>query len=269
MTKINVHPKKSLGQNFLMDENISRKIVSSLDLDSGDYVLEIGAGVGALTAHLVSRAKQVVAVEIDRNLVEILTQKFDGYGNLILLHDDILKISWHDMLAGSRSWKMVANLPYHITSPVIFKLLDHQDYFRHATLMVQKEVAERLVAGPGSKAYGILSVICQLYAEIRILFDVSQHVFFPKPGVTSAVIRLDFQHDSPLAAEHQLLFREVVRGVFNQRRKVLRNSLRSRFGDTLDLSRLDFDLSQRPENIDVSGFVDLTTQIATLLSRKR
>jgi len=261
MNKTKVYLKKSLGQNFLRDENIARKIISSLSLNSDDYVLEIGPGTGMLTKYLIEQAKRVVAVEIDKNLVQKLLKQFCTYDNLFLYHDDILKISFKEILRGNQSWKVVANLPYHITSPVLFKLFDHRTFFDSATLMIQKEVAQRIVAQPKSKNYGILSVFSQLYAEVKILFEISHHVFFPKPEVSSAVVKWKFKQTEPLDQQEDDLFRRIVKGSFSQRRKMLRNSLRSVFNNEVDLTQINFDLEQRPEDVSVQGFIELTRQI--------
>lgn len=261
MTRIPVRPKKSLGQNFLIDENIARKIVASLNLTASDYVFEIGSGTGILTKYLVQHAAKVIAVEIDNHLATQLQEKFSTATNLVLLQGDILKLRFDDILSRARRWKAVANLPYHITSPVLFKLIDQRYFFESATLMVQKEVAQRMVAKASTKVYGILSVFSQYYAETKILFDVSKHVFFPKPEVTSAVVRLDFNQPDLLDEHEAPIFRQIVRGAFNQRRKMLRNSLLAISDIEIDLNKIDFDLTQRPEQLSVSDFVELTKRI--------
>ena len=261
MTHIQVHPKKSLGQNFLKDENIARKIISSLNLKSEDHILEIGSGTGILTRYLVETAAKVVAVEIDKNLAQQLFIQVDSATNLLLHNDDILKISFEEILAGHQNWKVVANLPYHITSPVLFKLFKQRHFFDNATLMVQKEVAKRIVGKPGTKDYGILSVFSQFYAEPKILFNVSKHVFFPKPDVTSAVVRLEFKKADFINKQEEALFRKVVKGAFNQRRKMLRNSLLAISDLNINLEQIRFDLKQRPEQLSVTDFIELTKQI--------
>jgi 16S rRNA (adenine1518-N6/adenine1519-N6)-dimethyltransferase len=261
MTHIQVHPKKSLGQNFLKDENIARKIISSLNLKSEDHILEIGSGTGILTRYLVETAAKVVAVEIDKNLAQQLFIQVDSATNLLLHNDDILKISFEEILAGHQNWKVVANLPYHITSPVLFKLFEQRHFFDNATLMVQKEVAKRIVGKPGTKDYGILSVFSQCYAEPKILFDVSKHVFFPKPDVTSAVVRLEFKKAAFINKQEEAIFRQVVKGAFNQRRKMLRNSLLAIPGLNINLEQIWFDLKLRPEQLSVTDFIELTKQI--------
>ena len=256
-----VHPKKSLGQNFLTDENIARKIISSLDLKSDDCVLEIGSGTGVLTKYLVQNEARVIGVEIDKNLVQQLQKQFGAATNFLLYSDDILEISFEEILTGDQRWKAVANLPYHITSPVLFKLFENRLLFESAILMVQKEVAQRIVAKPFNKDYGILSVFSQFYAEPKILFDVSKHVFFPKPEVISAVIRFEFNKPAMFSEGEEKVLRQVVKGCFNQRRKMLRNSLLAIPDLVFDINKIHFDLTQRPEQLSVSDFIELTKQI--------
>lgn len=261
MIKAKVHPKKSLGQNFLKDENIARKIIASLDLKSGDLILEIGSGMGVLTKYLVEQAAKVIAVEIDKKLVQQLWQQFSSADNLIIIQNDILKIDFEPVLANYRAWKVVGNLPYHITSPVLFKLFEQRHFFDKAILMVQKEVALRIAAQSGSKDYGILSVFSQFYATVTKLFDVSKHVFFPSPDVTSAVVRLEFNKAILLDENQEPVFRQIVKGTFNQRRKMLRNSLQAIPDLNVNLEQINFDLTQRPEQLSVSDFIELTKQI--------
>lgn len=261
MKHFKVHPKKSLGQNFLKDENVARKIIASLNLKPGDCILEIGSGTGILTKYLIQEAANVVGVEVDKNLVAQLLEQYGAATNFLLYHDDILKISFDNILPGEQRWKAVANLPYHITSPVLFKLFEQRHFFENATLMVQKEVAQRMIAKPSTKAFGILSVFSQYYAEAKILFDVSKHVFFPRPDVTSAVVQLEFKKFDLLNKYEEPVFRKIVRGAFNQRRKMLRNSLLAISDLVLDLQKIDFDLEQRPEQLSVSDFIGLTKQI--------
>jgi len=266
MDKIPLRPKKSLGQNFLTDENIARKIVSAISVTPDDRVLEIGPGTGVLTKYLVEQAGAVTAVEIDNSLAPQLAERFAGFPNFELIHADVLKVPLPSILGNAAKWRVVANLPYHITSPLLFKLFEHSRLFLDATLMLQKEVAQRIVAAPGSRTYGILSVFCQLYADVRILFVVRKNVFFPVPEVDSAVVQWKFKDRLPLTESEEPLFRSVVRGVFAQRRKMLRNSLKSIQDLNLAVEQLDFDLNQRPEQLSIDDFLRLTRQIISLRS---
>jgi 16S rRNA (adenine1518-N6/adenine1519-N6)-dimethyltransferase len=256
-----IRPKKSLGQNFLQDQNIVRKIVGALQLSADDHVLEIGPGLGALTRFLLPKAAMVVAVEIDAQLVQNLQEQFSNFPNFVLRHQDILNIDLNNLLAAATNWKVVANLPYHITSPVIFKLMAQRGRIATATLMVQREVAERIVAGPGSKAYGILSVLSQYQADVKWLFPVSRHVFMPKPTVDSAVIQYCFRPETMLTEDAEALFQRIVKVTFNKRRKMLRHSLRVLLPVKSDMNQLDFDLELRPEQLSVAGFIELTRQV--------
>ena len=264
-----IRPKKSLGQNFLKDENIARKIISTMHLSEEDHVLEIGPGTGVLTKYLVEQAGAVTAVEIDNHLAPQLREKFSSFPKFKLIHKDVLKTSFVDILGSQQDWRVVANLPYHITSPVLFRLFENRHALRDATLMVQKEVAQRIVAGPGSKTFGILSVFSQYFADVKILFEVSKNVFFPAPEVDSAVVHWKFKKDTPLIAGEENLLRSVVKGVFAQRRKMLRNSLKSIKDLKIDIEQLDVNLNQRPEQLSIDDFILLTQQISSLQNTRQ
>ncbi|ACY49476.1 16S rRNA (adenine(1518)-N(6)/adenine(1519)-N(6))-dimethyltransferase RsmA [Rhodothermus marinus] len=215
-------PRKRLGQHFLVDPNIARKIVAALQAAPEDPVVEIGPGTGALTGLLLERYPHLTAIEIDPRAVAELKARWP---ELDVRQEDVLKVNWAE-LAEEKGGRLhvVGNLPYYITSPILFALLDAREALAEAVLMMQREVAERLVAPPGSKTYGILSVAAQLWATPALLFPVSRHVFRPKPRVESAVVRLTFER--PLPDVDPELLRQVIRTAFNQRRKTLRNSLR-------------------------------------------
>ncbi len=251
-------PKKSLGQNFLFDDNIARKIVAHLNVTDHDSVLEIGAGHGMLTKYLVPLARQIVAVEIDRRLGQELRTKFSGSRNFQLIEGDILKLELKDLFDDKSNWKVVGNIPYHITSSIIFKMFDVRKYVHSLTLMIQKEVAIRIAAGPNSKNYGILSVLSQLYADVESLFPVSKNVFFPKPKVESMVIRWRFLAEPRYDVEDELFFRQMIKALFGQRRKVIRNSLKKM---NVDSDQLDFSLTKRPEQLSVAELVHLSNLV--------
>lgn len=215
-------PRKRLGQHFLVDPNLARKIVAALQAHPEDPVIEIGPGTGALTSLLLERYPQLTAIEIDPRAVADLKARWPS---LDVRQADVLAVDWQQLAAtkGGRL-HVIGNLPYYITSPILFALLNARDVLAEAVLMMQREVAERLTARPGSKTYGILSVTLQLWATPTLLFSVSPHVFRPKPRVESAVVRLTF--DQSLPDVDPALLRQVIRTAFNQRRKTLRNSLR-------------------------------------------
>lgn len=220
-----IQPKKSLGQNFLRDPNTVRKIADALGAPPDAPVVEIGPGTGAMTEVLAARYDRLTALEVDARAVDHLAETLPGVDVRLA---DVLEADWAALAAelapGDRLW-VIGNLPYYITSPILFGLLDARDHLARAVVMMQKEVAERLVAAPRTKAYGILSVQTQLWSRPTLLFEVSRNVFFPKPDVTSAVVALDFDGEAPDVDAEAL--RTVVRTAFNQRRKTLRNSLKA------------------------------------------
>jgi 16S rRNA (adenine1518-N6/adenine1519-N6)-dimethyltransferase len=218
-----IRPKKSLGQHFLQDGNVIKMIADTIPAGADDLVIEIGPGTGMLTKELINRYKNVRAIELDGRSVEYLNEKFPG---LDVIHADILKISWDDLLAGyeASDVHVVGNLPYFITSQILFGILSERSRLKSATLMMQKEVAQRLVAQPGTKEYGILSVQVQLMSSPEIVFDVSANSFFPPPKVTSSVVLLKFDRPELQCSDKNL--KTVVRTAFQQRRKKLSNSLK-------------------------------------------
>jgi len=252
-------PKKSLGQHFLRDENIARNIVESLELRPDDLLVEIGPGQGALTKHLVGRTAGLTVIEVDQRAIHLLQDSFGD--DITIVHADVRTVSLGE-IARSGSLRVVGNIPYNITSEILFWLLDAREHVRDATLMVQLEVAQRFVAGIETKAYGILSIYLQLYARTELLFKVSRNSFFPRPDVDSAVVRLRFNHDLPQFDEQ--LFRAIVRGTFGKRRKTLRNSLRFMGFSDEQLDGCTLDLSRRPENLVVEDFLELTRQLKEL-----
>lgn len=219
-----IKPKKRLGQNFLTDPNIAQKIVLSLDAPPEAHVVEIGPGMGALTGRLLERFAHVTAIEVDPRAVDYLQAQFPV---LDVRSGDILDVDWSELEAQKGGpMYVIGNLPYYLTSQILFSLVDGRRHIRQSVVMMQLEVAERLVASPHTKEYGILSVFIQLYTSPELLFRVSRNVFYPKPDVTSAVVRLTFHDDEKwLADTDPSLLRQVIKAAFNQRRKTLRNSL--------------------------------------------
>jgi 16S rRNA (adenine1518-N6/adenine1519-N6)-dimethyltransferase len=251
-------PKKSLGQNFLRDENVARNIVGSLQLHSTDVVLEIGPGQGALTKHLCSRAKSILAVEVDERAIEFLRETFGG--SVRLIHADVLEVALGSLAREYNArLRVVGNIPYNITSEILFWLFESCDVVYDATLMVQLEVARRFVAQPGTKEYGILSVFCQFYSTPEYLFKVSRNSFYPKPNVDSAVVRFRFRSQPPEC--NRELLKAVVRGTFGKRRKTLRNGLRYMGFSDDQLEAVPFDLTRRPEDLTLEDFLKLTKEL--------
>ncbi|MCF0142293.1 MAG: 16S rRNA (adenine(1518)-N(6)/adenine(1519)-N(6))-dimethyltransferase RsmA, partial [Parasporobacterium sp.] len=223
--------QKKYGQNFLTDANILKGIVAAAAIGPEDTVLEIGPGMGALTGYLLEAAGHVVAVEIDRMLIPILKETLGEPENLTLINGDILKTDLRAILGpfteGGRRVKVVANLPYYITTPIVMELLTEQELIESITVMVQKEVADRMEVGPGSKTYGALSLAVQYYASPKVVLNVSKNCFMPRPDVDSAVIKLDIykEEERPVKASDEKKLFAVIRAAFNQRRKTLVNAL--------------------------------------------
>ncbi|HRE40299.1 MAG TPA: 16S rRNA (adenine(1518)-N(6)/adenine(1519)-N(6))-dimethyltransferase RsmA [Ignavibacteria bacterium] len=251
-------PKKFLGQNFLTDVNISKKIISFLEIEEGDTVLEIGPGHGALTKLLLNYDINLTAIEIDKFAFEELSLNLEG--KVKIIHQDFLKTKLSDFYNGKKI-KVIGNIPYNITSQILFKLFENYKIISKAVLMMQKEVAHRLKSVPNTKEYGILSVFTNLYSSPKIVYNVPPGAFFPKPKVDSSVVSMDFKDDI-VVLKNPELFREVVRTSFNQRRKTLRNSLRKLFDEkNIDVNAIKFDLSKRPEMLNIIEFTELTDEI--------
>jgi len=263
-----VKPKQSLGQNFLIDDNIARNIVRDIAPQKGDVLIEIGPGQGALTKHLAASECTLIAFEIDGRVVETLRRQFQP-PQVTILHQDflpanLLPLSEHFQ----KKLRIAGNIPYHLTSEILFKVIEERKAVSDATLMIQKEVAQRLIAKPGTKEYGILSVVCSFYGTIKKLFTVSPNCFYPKPGVTSAVIQFKLFDELPFKA-NESLFSTVVRTSFGKRRKVLRNSLQYLpFEETKVvriLARTERWSASRAEELTVEQFVELTNTIEQAL----
>lgn len=222
--KYNFAFQKRFGQNFLIDGHVVEKIISSADITRDDIVLEIGPGIGTMTQYLAEAAGQVYAVEIDKNLPIILEETLADYNNVTVINDDILKVDIEKLTEG-KPIKVVANLPYYITTPIIMGLFEKHIPATSITVMVQKEVAQRMQAAPGSKDYGALSLAVQYYAAPYIVANVPPNCFMPRPNVGSAVIRLTCYDKPPVEVENETLMFKLIRAAFNQRRKTLQNAL--------------------------------------------
>jgi len=220
--------QKKFGQNFLIDTHVLDKIIASAGVTKEDCVLEIGPGIGTMTQYLAENARHVVAVEIDSNLIPILNETLADYENVTVIHNDILKVDINQIAEqynGGRPIKVVANLPYYITTPIIMGLFENMVPIDNITVMVQKEVADRMQVGPGSKDYGALSLAVQYYSKPYIVANVPPNCFMPRPNVGSAVIRLTRYKEPPVKAEDTGLMFRLIRASFNQRRKTLQNGL--------------------------------------------
>ncbi len=226
--KYNFNFQKKFGQNFLIDSHVLNKIIAGAGVTKDDFVLEIGPGIGTLTQYLCEAAGKVFAVEIDKNLLPILEETLAPYDNVTVINEDILKLDLNAIAReynGGKPIKVVANLPYYITTPIIMGLFEAHVPLENLTVMVQKEVAKRMEAGPGTKDYGALSLAVQYYAEPYIVANVPCNCFMPRPNVDSAVIRLTRHEQMPVAVKDEAQMFKMVRAAFNQRRKTLVNSL--------------------------------------------
>jgi 16S rRNA (adenine1518-N6/adenine1519-N6)-dimethyltransferase len=251
---LSIKAKKSLGQHFLTDRNVISKIYNSIGASPDQRVIEIGPGTGALTEFLYQKFPNLLAIEVDKRAIEVLNEKIP---DLEILSEDVLKVDWSTLFENTNAKAVVVgNLPYYISSPILFSVLDNRSLFERAYFMVQKEVAERIVSEPGSKEYGILSVQCQLMSKVKILFHVSPNSFSPPPKVESSVIELEFS-TGELGCKLQNL-KTVVRTAFNQRRKKLSNALKPVLGD---YKPEGFDLDLRAENWAPSDYEKLTVQL--------
>ncbi|WP_368235272.1 16S rRNA (adenine(1518)-N(6)/adenine(1519)-N(6))-dimethyltransferase RsmA [Clostridium perfringens] len=225
--KYNFRFSKSLGQNFLIDDSVPRDIVNGADVCEDDLVIEIGPGVGTLTVQLLKRAKRVVAIELDSSLIPILTAELGDNSKFQLIHNDALKVDFNEIIGDEKSVKLVANLPYYVTTPIIVNLLKGGYNFKSLTIMIQKEVAERMNAEPNCKDYGALSILVQYYCNTKIVRKVPPSCFIPRPKVDSIVIRLERLEEPSVKVKNEKLFFEIVRHAFNMRRKTLWNATKN------------------------------------------
>ncbi|WP_026078398.1 16S rRNA (adenine(1518)-N(6)/adenine(1519)-N(6))-dimethyltransferase RsmA [Saccharococcus caldoxylosilyticus] len=270
--------KKSLGQNFLIDTNILRKIVDAAEISAETGAIEIGPGIGALTEQLARRAKKVVAFEIDQRLLPILADTLSPYGNVRIIHQDVLKADIHQVIAAEftdvADIMVVANLPYYVTTPIIMKLLTDRLPIRGMVVMLQKEVADRLAAKPGTKDYGSLSIAVQYYTEAEVVMTVPRTVFIPQPNVDSAVIRLIKRKQPPVAVNDEAFFFQVVRASFAQRRKTILNNLVNNLpnGKAMkeqiesSLANASIDPRRRGETLTMEEFAALSNVLRNLLN---
>ncbi|WP_325176793.1 16S rRNA (adenine(1518)-N(6)/adenine(1519)-N(6))-dimethyltransferase RsmA [Paenibacillus alkalitolerans] len=263
--------KKSLGQNFLIDGNILRSIVSAATLGPAAGALEIGPGIGALTERLALDSGKVVAVEIDQRLLPMLKESLSAYPNVSIVHGDVLKIDLHALFrehfADVDSVSVVANLPYYVTTPIVMKLLEEKLPISSIVVMVQKEVADRFAANPGSKDYGSLSVAVQYYTIPELVIRVPHTVFIPQPNVESAVVKLSMREKPAVEVQDEPVFFEVVQASFSQRRKTLLNNLVKFFPEggkdacRQFLERCGIDPGRRGETLDISEFARIANEL--------
>ncbi len=273
LRKYSIRLQKVRGQNFLIDENIQRKIVEAFALSEKDCVLEIGAGLGALTEGLAQTGTKVYAVEKDKRFVDILAQELASYENLRLLNDNILKLDFslllkHAVPSSKKKWKVVGNLPYFITSPILFHLIEQRQAINFAMVMVQEEVAERLLAQPGNKSYGRLTLALRYHADVSHVLNVSRRSFSPVPAVDSSVVKIAFHEKGVAGLDETLLFK-IIQAAFSMRRKNILNCLSN---STLDISReqwkgilaaLKIPENKRAEELLLKDYLDLTSKVSS------
>ena len=272
LQKHNFTAQKKFGQNFLIDPRVLERIVSAAEIGEEDCVLEIGPGLGTMTQYLAERAGRVIAVEIDKNLIPILEENLSPYGNVTLINADILKLDIAKLAEeenGGRPFKVVANLPYYITTPIIMGLFESRVPLKSITVMVQKEVADRMQVGPGTKDYGALSLAVQYFAEPYLAANVPQNCFIPRPNVGSAVIRLTRHEKPPAEVRDERLMFGLIRASFNQRRKTLVNGLANGAGLPLSkeqiadiLEKMGLPASVRGEALTLAQFGELANYIS-------
>lgn len=259
-----IHMSKKLGQNFLIDEQIVNGIVQAANINDGEEILEIGPGIGTLTQGLAEAGAAVTAVEIDRHLLDVLEKTLSGYHNVRVVHGDILRLDIAREMK-TEGYKVVANLPYYITTPIIMGLLEQRLPLKLLVTMVQKEVAERMVACPGSKDYGALSVAVQYYTEPEIMFLVPPSSFIPPPAVDSAVIRCTVRSQPPVMLHNEKLFFRVVKAAFSQRRKTLANALKTMGRPAEEIKECLFkagiDAMRRGETLSLAEFAAISNNL--------
>ncbi len=268
MQRHNLHARKGLGQNFLIDQNILTRIADSAGINKEEYVVEIGPGLGALSRELAERGRGLLCIDIDERLETILEETLAGYDNIRILFRDILKTDIESALSDAFqvkenvSFKVCANIPYNITTPIIFKLLESCPHLQSATLMMQREVADRILADPGNKEYGRLTIATAYHAKVEQVINVSRNCFYPRPEVDSTVLRFIPLQEKLLAPDEEILFKKILNIFFQQRRKTILNSLTNLF--LIDkkiveekLQKLDLSSNLRPENLALQDYLTL------------
>ncbi len=259
---------KSLGQNFLIDDGVLMDIVEGAEVNSEDFVIEIGPGVGTLTRELLKRAKRVCSIELDSDLIPILREELKDFDNFEIVHKDALKVDFGELIGEEKSVKVVANLPYYVTTPIIAKLLNEGYKFKSLTIMIQKEVGERMASKPNTKDYGALSILVQYYCDIKIIRKVSPGSFIPQPKVDSIVVKLDKLSQPRVEVKDEKLYFRICREAFNARRKTLWNAMKNLKlnSDTIEaaFNKAGIDSKRRGETLSLQEFADLTNAIYDL-----
>ncbi|MDY7030281.1 MAG: 16S rRNA (adenine(1518)-N(6)/adenine(1519)-N(6))-dimethyltransferase RsmA [Thermodesulfobacteriota bacterium] len=270
LKKYKISPKKRLGQNFLLDEEIQENIISFCEFTQDDSVVEIGAGLGALTTKLAPKVKEVFAVELDTQLADLLKRRIVQHENVHVMNHDILSLDVSRFTRNNNErLKILGNIPYNISSPLIFKLLESSVFLSMAVLMFQKEVADRIVARPGTKSYGVLSVFCQVNAAVSRELVVPQYHFYPQPKVNSAIVKFVFFKTPLMDIKDERVFRRIVKTAFAQRRKTLKNTLKNSLGFDIPfekvlraLKKCEIDPQRRGETLNLNEFRELSNYLS-------
>ncbi|ADL50106.1 16S rRNA (adenine(1518)-N(6)/adenine(1519)-N(6))-dimethyltransferase RsmA [Clostridium cellulovorans] len=271
--KYNFKFTKSLGQNFLTDDSVLNDIVNGAEVNENDVVIEIGPGVGTLTKELLGKAKKVIAIEVDSSLIPILQEELKEFDNFTLIHKDATKVDFNELIEGEDTVKIVANLPYYVTTPIITDLLNKKYNFTSITVMIQKEVADRINANPSSKEYGALTLLVQYYCDTKIVRVVPPSCFIPQPKVDSTVIRLDKLPAPRAVVEDEELFFRIIRDSFNMRRKTLWNGMKG-LGLEKELlekafADADIDPKRRGETLSIEEFAKLSNCVNQIKKHNR
>lgn len=269
MNKYHIRANKSLGQNFLISEEVVKKIVDSSQIKKDDLVIEIGPGLGTLTKYLLEKAGKVICIELDKKMIKILMERFSLYENFEILNQDVLKVDLRELIEKNKGdnikdLKIVANLPYYITTPIIMKLLEEELPLESITVMIQKEVADRLIAIPGDKETGAITYSVYYYAEAQGILEVPNYSFIPEPEVTSKVIRLNIRREPPVSVKNKEVMFRIIKCAFMQRRKTLLNALvnakvfENKEEGIQILEKLDMDINIRPEKLKLEDYANIT-----------
>ena len=273
LNKYNIKATKSLGQNFLINENVVNTIVDCSEITERDLVIEIGPGLGTLTKYLLERAGKVICIELDRKMVKILDERFKFYDNFSILNQDVLKVDLESLIKKEKNIKkiknvkIVANLPYYITTPIIMKLLEEKLDLESITVMIQKEVADRLIAIPGDKDTGAITYSVYYYAESQGIMEVPKESFIPEPEVTSKVIKLNIRKNLPINVKDEKVMFKIIKSAFMQRRKTLLNALTntkvfiSKEEGIEILKKLGLDINVRAEKLTIEDYANITNEI--------
>ena len=262
--------KKQFGQNFISDDHLLAKIVEAAEITPEDVVIEIGPGAATLTAALAEKAAQVIAIEIDKDLFPIIERRMAGYSNFELVAGDAMKVDFDALAAkyGAKRYKVVANLPYYITTPIVMRFLEEGFRVSELVIMVQQEVADRFLANPGTKAYGAITAAINYYGSVSRAFNVPRTMFTPRPEVDSSIVKIKCYENKPFEADDEKLLRRVIKAAFGQRRKTLNNALKALNlpKDELDkaLQRASIDAARRGETLSVEEFVCLSNEISKI-----